>query len=237
MLRSFCETPMFTWALGSRGQALPDDVSMPIEKLERLSEYFVMEVHYNNPSERDDLVDDSVLNVILSRNKRPKEGAYMQVAVDVGYKMFLPPNQTQLLTAAHCPPECTSKAFPKSGIWIFAVGLHTHLLGRKLKFRHFRNGKELPVIVEDDNYDFNYQELRHLTNQVQVLPGDSLTVECTYDSTSRTTPTFGGFPTHDEMCIAYPIYYPRSSIINCVATASEALMSKIFGIDELWHIG
>lgn len=52
---------------------------------------------------------------------------------------------------------------------IFAVLLHAHLLGRQIILHHFRNGKELPNIAADRNYDFNYQEMVFLKKEVEVL--------------------------------------------------------------------
>lgn len=43
-------------------------------------------------------------------------------------------------------------------------------------FRHFRNGTELPWIGQDKHYDFDYQENRPLTENVNILPGDQMTL-------------------------------------------------------------
>ena len=76
----------------------------------------------------------------------------------------------------------TLKCYP---IWLFAIGaivVHkikichdAFLIGRKLKIRHFRNGKELPWLASDDNYNFDYQQNRPLLEEVKIFPGDQLT--------------------------------------------------------------
>ena len=82
-----------------------------------------------------------------------------------------------------------SQALPEEGVTVFAVLLHTHLLGRQIRLRHIRNGTEvLPYIVRDDNYDFSYQRMRHVPPR-KVMKGDQLTVECVYNSTDRKTTT------------------------------------------------
>ncbi len=53
---------------------------------------------------------------------------------------------------------------------IFAVMPHSHLVGRALRLLHVRNGTELPPIVEENSYDFNYQEILHLPREVEILP-------------------------------------------------------------------
>lgn len=50
-----------------------------------------------------------------------------------------------------------------------------HTLGRVLRLRHFRGNIELPNIDYEGNYDFDYQQNRHLPTEVKILPGDQLT--------------------------------------------------------------
>lgn len=71
--------------------------------------------------------------------------------------------------------------FPKDGIKIISGTLHSHRAGRKMTLRHVRNGKELPRIIEDDNYDYNYQQVRQLENETVVLPGDYIITDCAYE--------------------------------------------------------
>jgi len=92
--------------------------------------------------------------------------------------------------------------------------LHTHLTGRQIIFHHYRNGTELPPILSEPYYDFNYQEFTTLLTERQVLPGDELMVECVYDTAGRTGPTKFGPATTDEMCLAYVLYYPKLPTAN-----------------------
>ena len=57
-----------------------------------------------------------------------------------------------------------------SEIIIFAVLQHSHLLGRAIKTRHFRNSTELPPLMDEPHYDFNFQELTMLPKQRVVKP-------------------------------------------------------------------
>ena len=63
-----------------------------------------------------------------------------------------------------------------------------------MRIRHFRDGKELPTVMEDNHYDFNFQSSRQPKpkNGSHILPGDELFVECDYDTLKRNQPTFGG---------------------------------------------
>lgn len=75
--------------------------------------------------------------------------------------------------------------FPKDGIKIISGTLHSHRAGRKMTLRHVRNGIELPRIIEDDNYDYNYQQVRQLENETVVLPGDYIITDCAYEVRSN----------------------------------------------------
>lgn len=74
-----------------------------------------------------------------------------------------------------------TQMFPEDGIKIISGTLHSHRAGRKMTLRHVRNGKELPRIIEDDNYDYNYQQVRQLENETVVLPGDYIITDCAYE--------------------------------------------------------
>lgn len=74
--------------------------------------------------------------------------------------------------------------FPADGIKIISGTLHSHRAGRKITLRHVRAGKELERIIEDDNYDFNYQQVRQLDNETVVLPGDYIITDCAYEVNS-----------------------------------------------------
>jgi hypothetical protein len=71
--------------------------------------------------------------------------------------------------------------FPPNGINIISATLHSHVAGRKMKLRHIRDGVELDRVVEDDNYDYNYQQVRQLENETNVMPGDYLITDCAYE--------------------------------------------------------
>ncbi|ROT79588.1 putative MOXD1-like 2 [Penaeus vannamei] len=123
-------------------------------------------------------------------------------------------------------------SFP-AGINVFAVILHTHLLGRKVRVRHLRDGRELEPIAQDNNYDFNYQEYRALNTPRTVLPGDHLIGECTYNSRERSTITLGGFKTRDEMCLSFLFYWPRVDLSLCHSKPSLNTVLHSLGIQEL----
>ena len=47
-----------------------------------------------------------------------------------------------------------------------------------------------------------------------VLPGDTLIMDCYYDSSLRNHTTYGGESTQEEMCIGSVMYYPAIDFIG-----------------------
>ena len=62
------------------------------------------------------------------------------------------------------------KGLQPGGISVFASQLHTHLTGKRVYTKHFRNGAELPELNRDNHYSPHYQEIRRLQRPVRVLP-------------------------------------------------------------------
>lgn len=119
---------------------------------------------------------------------------------------------------------------PEDGINIISVVLHSHLAGRRLSLKHIRHGKELPRIVQDNNFDFNYQQSHTLEKEVKVLPGDELITECVYRTLNRTKPTLGGYAATQEMCLAFVLHYPRIPLVGCYSATPVRELVRILGV-------
>ena len=63
-----------------------------------------------------------------------------------------------------------------SNITVYAVAQHSHLAGRAMRTRHFRDGVELAPILTENNYDFEFQQTRKLQERIQILPVSSLLI-------------------------------------------------------------
>lgn len=126
----------------------------------------------------------------------------------------------------------TFQMFPDNGINIVSVVLHSHLAGRRLSLKHIRQGKELPRIVQDNEFDFNYQQSHTLENEVKVLPGDELVAECVYGTLDRAYPTLGGYAATQEMCLAFVLHYPRTRLAACYSMTPVKELFKTLGVDS-----
>jgi hypothetical protein len=88
---------------------------------------------------------------------------------------------------------------------VFALSQHMHKLGRNLKSTIRRPGA-VDIVLQDTPYDFE-EQIFHFVDEIEILPGDSLVTECTYDNdTGRSIPF--GESSDDEMCFTDLFYYP-----------------------------
>ncbi len=91
-------------------------------------------------------------------------------------------------------------------IKVFALSQHMHKLGTRMKSVITRSGSA-PIVLQDIPYDFEKQSFQLVSPHVELLPGDSLKTECTYNNTTGATVRFGE-SSDDEMCFTDLFYYP-----------------------------
>ncbi|XP_017798632.1 PREDICTED: MOXD1 homolog 1 [Habropoda laboriosa] len=223
-----CLQPVLAWARGSTGEWLPEHVGIPIAEHAEGS-YYMLEVHYNNPTMKK-VVDSSGVRLHLTPKLRPEEAGILVAGVAVSPLHLIPPRQKAYATAGYCTPHCTNTMFPEEGVNVVSVALHSHLAGRRLSLKHIRQGKELPRIVQDNHFDFEYQQSHTLEKEVKVLPGDELVAECVYGTLDRTKPTLGGYAASQEMCLAFVVHYPRTPLAACYSMTPVKHLFKTLGV-------
>ncbi|CAG0892814.1 unnamed protein product [Darwinula stevensoni] len=207
--------------LNKLGEKYPEHTGYPLQPDSEGPTYYRMEMHYDNPQLIDGIHDDSGLTIYYTDNLRTYDMGTIVLGYIVTYTQLVPPGLGDFMTVGHCPGECTEMYIPPEGIHIFSGLLHSHLLGRKMRARIFRDGEELPWILHDEHYDFNYQQSRVLWEEFHLLPGDHITVECDLDSLEREDVFLGGLTTYDEMCEFFVMYYPRVEKLNLCFTSVE----------------
>lgn len=106
----------------------------------------------------------------------------------------------------------------KEGVKLTAVLLHAHLNAVKMGIRHYRKDIELPPLAMDEHYDFNYQQQMALNKEITFLPGDTLILECTFNTSGRQSPLYSGITTADEMCLSYISHYPALNLTKCFSS-------------------
>ncbi|XP_011497249.1 PREDICTED: MOXD1 homolog 1 [Ceratosolen solmsi marchali] len=208
-----CMQPVLAWTHGSQGEWYPEHVGFPIAEHVKGS-YYMLEVHYNNKISKQ-TIDSSGVRLYLTSNLRKMEAGILVAGIAVSPLHMVPPQQKEYATAGYCTPQCTNKMFDTDGINIVSVVLHSHLAGRRLSLKHIRHNKELPPIIQDKHFNFDYQQSFTLEQEAKIMPGDELVVECVYNTLDRNRPTFGGYAAYQEMCLAFIVHYPRTLLAAC----------------------
>ncbi|CAL8084958.1 unnamed protein product [Orchesella dallaii] len=212
MNTQYCTEDIHVFAVGARPSFFPEHVGIPMSASGE--EYFLIQTHYDNPNVIPNLSISYSLEAYYTRNLRQYDVGMLSLGVITpgSTSIIIPPNSVDHSLVGHCAPGCTGQMLPDEGINVFASFLHTHQTGSAARYHHFRGNKELPWILTDDNYDFDYQQYRVLREERKVLPGDLLINRCTYDTThTNGSAVVGGFSTRQEMCTAFLWYYTRSN--------------------------
>lgn len=150
------------------------------------------------------------------------------------WRHIIPPGQRRVVSEGHCVDECTKRTLPADGIHIFAVVMRTHSIGKEVRLRQVRQHEELLPIASDAGVHAAYAEYRQIAPAARVLPGDSLIVECTYDSADRDAITLGGMSARGESCQVLAAYWPRQKrMTRCHSLPSLPTVLHSLGIDEL----
>ncbi|KAI5638046.1 DOMON domain-containing protein [Phthorimaea operculella] len=205
-----CVTPIAAWAIGSKGEFLPENVGIPLGANSGVS-YYMLEVHYDNQALHE-VLDSSGIRIHYTPALRPHDAALLGAGIGVSALHVIPPKQRVYRTVGICSPECTNSTLPDEGINIVSVLLHAHGAGRKISLKHVRGNQELPVISEENSYDARYQQSRIVPGGRKFLRGDTLITECSYDSTNKDKPILGGYSASQEMCLSFILYYPLENI-------------------------
>uniref|UniRef100_A0A8D8CEN9 Tyramine beta-hydroxylase n=2 Tax=Culex pipiens TaxID=7175 RepID=A0A8D8CEN9_CULPI len=222
-----CNKVMALWAMGAGPFTYPHETGLPIGGKD-FNPYIRLEVHFNNPDLKPNIVDSSGMRIDVVSKLRKHDAAIMELGLEYSDKMAIPPGQVAFPLTGYCIAECTKVALPPTGINIFGSQLHTHLRGVRVLTRHFRGATELPEVNRDDFYSHHYQEIRQLRYRPKIMPGDALLTTCYYDTRGYDTATLGGFSISDEMCVNYIHYYPATQLELCKSVLSEKSLYNYF---------
>ncbi|XP_070581118.1 DBH-like monooxygenase protein 1 homolog [Ptychodera flava] len=236
-----CETIIMGWAIGGGPLYFPEKAGLPFGGDEELS-FVMLETHYDNPEYKDTFRDSSGVRVWYTSNLREHDVNMITLGGTVTPAIVIPPKADRFTLSTYCSSECSKKGLTDSNmneteLHVFGSLLHSHLAGRAIRVRHIRDGVELPMLAQDEHYDFNYQEFVHFKEEVTVRPGDSFVVECDYETKDRETITYGGAGTYEEMCLAFFYAYPQSNFFYCTTLLLPEFLAYGVGIQEVVQEG
>jgi hypothetical protein len=225
-----CFTVVATWSGGSEGFSFPNDVGYLITES---TDNFLLEVDYQfigkSPFE-----DNSGFRIFYTQQRRKFEAGTLSIAIRPNFLHIIAPGFKRVISVAQCTSDCTQKALSPDGINVFGVNMQTHSLGRKIKVGIVRNGEEIEPLAQEANLVAAYIENRVFAKVKKILPGDHITVECTYNTFKREQFTLGGDSADEEICTATLMYYPKQEqLVSCYSQSNIANLLKALGIENL----
>ncbi|KAJ8300645.1 hypothetical protein KUTeg_022164 [Tegillarca granosa] len=180
-----CYLAFTAWAIGAGAFNYPDNVGVSLGT-SRDPSFFLMETHYDNPTLKTDIVDNSGIRIYYTPTLRQHDAGLLYAGQTATNLQIIPPFEDKFVSRGYCSETC------------------------------LRHVKQKPI-ASDNHYDYNYQDFRALKEERTILPGDSLIVDCIYNSSGKSVVTYGGLSTRDEMCIAFLMYYPRIPLEMCAS--------------------
>ncbi|KAL5012084.1 hypothetical protein ScPMuIL_010635 [Solemya velum] len=213
----FCSGHYFVSALNSLPVFFPDHVGLSVGGASD-PKFFLLQTHFSNPEGIKGVVDQSGFRAFYTPILRANT-AQMMIAGTFPERnlFFIPPHFNTFHATGYCMPDCFEKGMGNDTeeIRLVWIGHHTHVIGRGIVTRHIRDGVELRPIAAHPNFNFNFQVHKRLDPEPVIKKTDMIRVDCTYDSTGRTTISNGGFGTREEMCMSFIMYYPKISLGQC----------------------
>ncbi|XP_034751399.1 peptidyl-glycine alpha-amidating monooxygenase isoform X2 [Etheostoma cragini] len=209
---------MYAWARNAPPTKLPKDVGFKVGRNSGMS-HFVLQIHYGDVSAfKDHHRDCSGLTLRMTSKPQPFiAGIYLLMSVDT---VILPGKRVTNADIA-----CDYTSYP---IYPFAFRTHTHHLGKVVSGYRIRDGKwsligrqspQLPQAFYPANKDVN------------VKYGDTIAARCVFTGEGRTSKTYIGGTSDDEMCNFYIMYYMDSKhsipYMNCMESTSKELFQHI----------
>uniref|UniRef100_A0A3B4Z4W3 Peptidylglycine alpha-amidating monooxygenase n=1 Tax=Seriola lalandi dorsalis TaxID=1841481 RepID=A0A3B4Z4W3_SERLL len=194
---------MYAWARNAPPTKLPKDVGFKVGRNSGIS-YFVLQIHYGDVS--------------AFRGEQPFiAGIYLLMSVDT---VILPGKRVTNADVA-----CDYTSHP---IYPFAFRTHTHHLGKVVSGYRIRDGKWSLIGRQSPQLP---QAFYPANKELSVKYGDTIAARCVFSGEGRTSKTYIGGTSDDEMCNFYIMYYMDSKhaipFMNCMETGSKELFEHI----------
>jgi len=231
-----CRTTIFAgWAIGGGNFYYPKDVGMPLYST-TMPQYFLLEIHYDNPSLVQRLDKSGFRIYHVAPTLKYDAGLVVAGSLFGLHKFVIPQKQKNFVQYGTCSSRCLPAKASES-TKIFALFLHGHIFARSIVVRLVRDsdGVETKRILQDLNYDFNFQETRYLKEPIDIPPGHSIQVECGYNTQNTEKPVGSGWSTQEEMCCAFLYTYPRLNLRSCLSGPANTFYWTVAELDWKWN--
>lgn len=209
---------MYAWARNAPPTKLPKDVGFKVGRNSGMT-HFVLQIHYGDASAfRDHHRDCSGLTLRMTTKLQPFiAGIYLLMSVDT---VILPGKRVTNADIA-----CDYTSYP---IYPFAFRTHTHHLGQVVSGYRIRDGKWSLIGRQSPQLP---QAFYPAASELNVKYGDTIAARCVFSGEGRTSKTYIGGTSADEMCNFYIMYYMDSKhaipYMNCMEPGSKELFEHI----------
>jgi dopamine beta-monooxygenase len=124
--KCYFQRPIAGWAVGGEPFYYPANAGYRMSGTKG-TQFILMEVHYDNPTQRSDIVDGSGMTFVYTSKLRQFDAGLVFFA-RLQETIIIPSGQTNFPIEAHCSSGCTAN-WPKEGINVIASFLHAHTTG------------------------------------------------------------------------------------------------------------
>ncbi|XP_077944475.1 peptidyl-glycine alpha-amidating monooxygenase B isoform X5 [Gasterosteus aculeatus] len=209
---------MYAWARNAPPTRLPKDVGFKVGRNSGMS-HLVLQIHYGDASAFKDRHKDCS-GVTLRMTSKPQPfiaGIYLLMSVDT---VILPGKRVTNADIA-----CDYTSYP---IYPFAFRTHTHHLGQVVSGYRIREGRWNLIGRQSPQRP---QAFYPANKEMNVKYGDTIAARCVFTGEGRTSKTYIGGTSDDEMCNFYIMYYMESKhaipYMNCMGSGSKDLFQHI----------
>ncbi len=223
---SGCGGMVYSWAVGMNDFIFPDDVGIPIGTGVGDVDFVIVEMHYDNPSQDNTIVDDFQFEIYYKDTQTTHAAATMIIGDATTTLSETPGNapfavgplnngDAEVHRQATCPSTCSNE-FQDTSVTVLTSFLHMHYMGQKIVLEQYDSSKNL--IAERARIDFWDNGFQHMLlgsdHQFTWSRGDALQIHCYYNTAQSNLAAgrvdFGG-QTSNEMCMVSLI---RKKIID-----------------------
>ncbi|KAK3586445.1 hypothetical protein CHS0354_001827 [Potamilus streckersoni] len=100
-----CYDITIAWAIGSDTFYYPHNIGVSVGSPED-PVFYITETHYDNPSQKSDVIDNSGLRITMTRNLRQYDAGMMEIGYQVNWRQITPPFEKAFLSQSYCPSQC-----------------------------------------------------------------------------------------------------------------------------------
>jgi hypothetical protein len=194
-----------SWVPGSLPSRMPESSALTLAANSRI----VVQVHYSLNALNDPTVspwDETKLAFEIATGGQLREARVLPM---VKLNLSIPPGESNSVQVGEFPA-----LGPFRGATLYAAAAHAHQLASRIRLEVLRVGGETECVMDNPNWDFNWQRSYEMVEPVKLAVGDRFRITCTYDNSAANQPIINGVqkpPTevnwgessYDEMCMTY----------------------------------